>query len=60
MSTKDGWVEVRSGLNAGELLVVRGAEALSEGAKVKVAHAAAPDAKPAKAEKAEKDAGGAP
>jgi membrane fusion protein, multidrug efflux system len=36
MSTKDGWVEVRSGLAAGEILVVRGAEALAEGAKVKV------------------------
>ncbi len=35
MSTKDGWVEVRSGLSAGDLLVVRGAEALSEGAKVR-------------------------
>jgi hypothetical protein len=35
MSTKDGWVEVRSGLAAGQLLVVRGAEALTEGAKVK-------------------------
>lgn len=35
MSTKDGWVEVRSGLAAGDLLVVRGAEALSEGAKVR-------------------------
>lgn len=36
MSTKDGWVEVRSGLAAGDLLVVRGAEALSNGAKVRV------------------------
>lgn len=35
MSTKDGWIEVRSGLSAGDLLVVRGAEALSEGAKVR-------------------------
>jgi membrane fusion protein, multidrug efflux system len=35
MTTKDGWVEVRSGLSAGDLLVVRGAEALSSGAKVK-------------------------
>lgn len=35
MSTKDGRVEVRSGLAAGELLVVRGAEALTSGAKVK-------------------------
>ena len=35
MSTKDGWIEVRSGLKAGDLLVVRGGEALSEGAKVR-------------------------
>jgi RND family efflux transporter MFP subunit len=34
MSTRDGWVEVRAGLKAGDTLVVRGAEALSEGAKV--------------------------
>jgi RND family efflux transporter MFP subunit len=34
MSTRDGWVEVRAGLKAGDLLVVRGAEALSNGAKV--------------------------
>ena len=35
MSTKDGWIEIRSGLNPGDKLVVRGAEALTEGAKVK-------------------------
>lgn len=35
MATKDGWVEVRDGLQGGEKLVVRGAEALSAGAKVK-------------------------
>lgn len=34
MNTKDGWVEVRSGLAAGEKLVIRGAEALTTGAKV--------------------------
>jgi membrane fusion protein, multidrug efflux system len=34
MSTRDGWVEVRAGLKAGDTLVVRGAEALSNGAKV--------------------------
>ena len=39
MSTKDGWIEVRSGLTAGDKLVVLGAEALSEGAKVKSAPA---------------------
>jgi RND family efflux transporter MFP subunit len=35
MSTTDGWVEARSGLAPGDLLVVRGAEALSDGAKVR-------------------------
>jgi multidrug efflux system membrane fusion protein len=37
MRTADGQVEVRSGLKAGEVLVVRGAEALRDGAMVKVA-----------------------
>jgi len=36
MRTADGQVEVKSGLSAGETLVIRGAEALREGAKVKV------------------------
>lgn len=36
MRTADGQVEVRDGLAAGEMLVVRGAEALRDGAKVKV------------------------
>jgi membrane fusion protein, multidrug efflux system len=35
MNTKDGWIEVRSGINAGDSLVVRGGEALTDGAKVK-------------------------
>jgi membrane fusion protein, multidrug efflux system len=35
MSTKDGWVEVRSGLKDGEMIVVRGAEALTPGARVR-------------------------
>jgi RND family efflux transporter MFP subunit len=35
MSTKDGWVEVRTGLTDGDWIVVRGAEALSPGAKVR-------------------------
>lgn len=35
MNTKDGWVEIRSGLTAGELLVVHGGEALSDGAHVR-------------------------
>ena len=36
MRTADGQVEVKSGLSAGESLVIRGAEALRDGAKVKV------------------------
>lgn len=36
MRTADGQVEVRSGVQPGELLVIRGAEALRDGAKVKV------------------------
>lgn len=36
LSTEDGRVEVRSGVKPGEKLVVRGAEALSDGAKVRV------------------------
>lgn len=36
LRTSDGLVEVRSGLQAGEQLVVRGAEALREGFKVKL------------------------
>jgi len=34
MNTKDGWVEIRDGLSAGELLVVRGVESMSNGARV--------------------------
>jgi RND family efflux transporter MFP subunit len=36
MNTKDGWVEVRSGLKATERLVVQGAQPLVEGSKVRV------------------------
>jgi len=36
MRTADGNVEVKKGIDAGDLLVVRGAEALRDGAKVKV------------------------
>lgn len=35
MTTKDGWVEIRTGLEGGEQLVVRGGESLSNGAKVR-------------------------
>jgi membrane fusion protein, multidrug efflux system len=34
MNTKDGWVEIRSGLSPGALLVVRGVESVSAGTKV--------------------------
>lgn len=40
MRTPDGLVEVREGLKAGEILVVRGAEALREGAEVRVVEGA--------------------
>jgi multidrug efflux system membrane fusion protein len=35
MRTAEGLVEVTSGLNAGEMLVVRGAEALRDGVPVR-------------------------
>jgi RND family efflux transporter MFP subunit len=41
MRTADGQLEVLSGLNAGDLLVVRGAEALSDGVPVRLAANAA-------------------
>jgi multidrug efflux system membrane fusion protein len=41
MSTRDGWIEVRTGVAAGDLLVVHGAEALTSGAKVKATHVTA-------------------
>ncbi|MGZ3454206.1 MAG: efflux RND transporter periplasmic adaptor subunit, partial [Polyangiales bacterium] len=47
MNTKDGWIEVRSGLKAGDSLVVRGAEALTNGAHVKVNKITAADLKTA-------------
>jgi multidrug efflux system membrane fusion protein len=39
MRTADGQVEVLSGLKPGELLVIRGAEALRNGAPVRVSTA---------------------
>lgn len=40
MRTNDGLVEVRAGLKAGETLVVRGAEALRDGAEVRIVEGA--------------------
>ncbi len=42
LNTADGFVEVRTGLAAGDRLVVRGTEPLSDGAKVKVTEVPAP------------------
>jgi multidrug efflux pump subunit AcrA (membrane-fusion protein) len=36
MRTADGQVEVTNGINPGEMIVIRGAEALREGVKVRV------------------------
>jgi membrane fusion protein, multidrug efflux system len=44
MSTKDGWVEVRDGLKPGDWVVVRGAEALTPGARVRVTKLSSMDA----------------
>lgn len=44
MSTKDGWVEVRDGLKPGDWVVVRGAEALTPGARVRVTKVSSMDA----------------
>jgi RND family efflux transporter MFP subunit len=45
-STADGWVEIRSGLAAGEMLVIRGAEPLSTGSKVKSTMVSGPNLAP--------------
>ena len=47
MRTAEGLVEVKSGVRPGEMLVVRGAEALKDGSLVKVSPAAAPGQAPA-------------
>lgn len=42
LHTAEGWVEVRDGLKAGDVLVTRGQEALSDGARVQVVDPTAP------------------
>ncbi len=58
MNTKDGWVEVRSGLQGGELLVVRGAEALTTGARLRSTHITSMDASAPRPEEQEGGARG--
>lgn len=62
MSTKDGWVEVKSGLAPGDWLVVRGVEALTPGARVRPTRLASMDAgaPPLAEEPREPREGGAP
>lgn len=62
MSSKDGWVEVRNGLSAGEWIVVRGAESLSTGARVRATRLASLDASAPMPDEADRggDGGGAP
>jgi multidrug efflux system membrane fusion protein len=43
LRSEDGYVEVRSGIRAGETVVVRGAEALNDGAAVRVMRGGAAD-----------------
>ena len=49
LRTLDGKVEVKQGLGVGDLLVVRGAEALTDGAKVKLPGAGKPSGGPPEA-----------
>lgn len=44
MNTKDGWVEVKTGIKAGEWLVVRGAEALTDNARIRPTRLSSMDA----------------
>lgn len=63
MNTKDGFVEVRTGLAAGDRLVVRGAEPLSDGAQVSASEVPAPvpsSLAPAAAPTASSSAGNGP
>jgi hypothetical protein len=47
LHTAEGWVEVREGLKAGDVLVTKGLEALAEGTKVRVVQPGAPASRPA-------------
>ncbi len=58
MNTKDGWVEVRSGLAGGESLVVRGAEALTTGARLRATRITSMDASAPRPEEQEGGARG--
>jgi RND family efflux transporter MFP subunit len=46
MHTADGWVEVRDGLKAGDLLITRGMEALTDGTKVQIGPAGSASGRP--------------
>lgn len=58
MNTKDGWVEIRSGLSGGESLVVRGAEALTTGARLRATRITSMDASAPRPEEQEGGARG--
>lgn len=58
MNTKDGWVEIRAGLSGGEWLVVRGAEALTTGARVRATRLSSMDASAPRPEEQEGGARG--
>jgi multidrug efflux system membrane fusion protein len=58
MNSKDGWVEIRTGLQGGEWLVVRGAEALTTGARVRATKLTSMDASAPRPEESEAKPGG--
>jgi membrane fusion protein, multidrug efflux system len=57
MNSKDGWVEIKNGLQGGEWLVVRGAEALTTGARVRGTRLTSMDASAPRPEEPEAGAG---